>query len=157
MEHGHERRVGGVVLHASAVTTFVFVGHFVFVVHHHLVVLVHVYLATLAHFFQFGTRPTRLNAQAFVHLRFENLKLVESGFVHHAQSAIATGTIRKPYPEVGKLLDDPGIVVDGGAYVTRFLVKYTAIEYGHEVVWLHLDDEVEVGNGPIIVAQLQTK
>ena len=132
-------------------------GHFVLVVHHHLVVLVHIYLATLAHFFQLGTRPTRLNAQAFVHLRFENLKLVEFGFGHHAQSAIATGSIRKPHPKVGELLNNRRIVVDGGAYVTRFLVKYTAIEYGHEVVWLHLDDEIEVGNGPIIVAQLQTK
>ena len=87
-----------------------------------------------------------------VHLRLEYAELVGLRLGRHAQPAIAVGTIGQSRPEIRELSYHLGIVRDGRAQVTRLVVEHASVKEGQEVFRLHLDDKIEVSNGPVVIA-----
>ena len=60
----------------------------------------------------------------------------------------------KTCPEVWELVDDGGIVANGTAQVAGAVEQQGTVEDCHEVLRLVLYDEVEVGDGAVVVAHL---
>ena len=58
-----------------------------------------------------------------VHLRLENLKLIEFGLGRQTQLAVSLGTVRQTRPEIGELVDDRGIILDGRLQVSGPVVQ----------------------------------
>ena len=131
--------------------------HGLFVLHHHVVVLVEVYLALLASDARLLLRPARLYADVLVQLGLQHLKLVEFGLVGHAQAPVAVGPPIESRPEIGKLVDDLGIVADGASQVAGLVEQQGAVVDGHDVLRLHPDDIVEIGDGTVVVAHLHAQ
>lgn len=92
-----------------------------------------------------------------VHLRLENLKLIEFGLGRHAQLAVSLGTVRQTRPEIGKLVNDSGIIPDGRLQVSGPVVQECTVKDSQIVLRLHLDDIIEVGDGTVVIAQLHTQ
>ena len=126
------------------------------IIYHERSKLIRVYLRTLAHLLLGLRTPARLNADVLVHLRLEDAELIHLSLCRHTQAAIAAGTIGKTRPEVWKLPDNRRIITDSCLQITRLVVQQGTVEDGHEVLRLHLDDEVEIGDGTVVIAQLHT-
>jgi hypothetical protein len=127
------------------------------VLHHDIVVLAEVDFRPLSHGFQLGAAPPLLYTDVFVHLRLENAELVHLSFGCHAESAVTACAIRETRPEIGELIDNRGIVAYGFFEMTELVVKQGSVENSHEVLRLHLDDEVEVCDSAVVIAELYAK
>ena len=92
----------------------------------------------------------------FVHLCFKYAEFVKLRLVCHAKSSVTVGTIGEPCPEIRKLIDYRCKVTDGCTEISCFLMQERTVENRHEILWLHLDDEVKVGDSSVIVSQLYT-
>ena len=114
LEHGQEGNLHVAVLHSTTVVAVVLVFHTRLVLHDDVVILAQVEFRALTHRLQLRTAPALLHTHVLVHLRLEDTKLVELGLCRHAQLTIGSGTLRQTSPEIGELLDDGGIVADGG-------------------------------------------
>ena len=152
--HWHIVQLHSPVLYASAVLALVFVLRLdvVIVFHDEIVVFIDIYLGTLAHHFLHAGGPAGLDSDMLVHLRLEYAELVGLRLGRHAQPAIAVGAIGQSRPEIRELSYHLGIVRDGRAQVTRLVVEHASVKEGQEVFRLHLDDKIEVSNGPVVIA-----
>ena len=128
--------------------------HFLFVFLDQLVILVHINIRELAHCLPLLLAPAGLIAQVFVLLGLEDAELVHLSLGNHAQATIAGGAIAETGPEIGESVDDRGIVADSSAEVARTVEQQGAVEDGHDIGRLILDDEVEIIDGAVIVANL---
>ena len=155
--HRHELHLYRAVLHLSSERTLVLlVGH-VLVGHHHTIVLLRVYLTTLTHLASLVLAPAWLNAQMLVHLSLQDTEFIHFGLGGHAQTAVSLCTIRQASPEVGELTDYGAVVTDGRLQVSRAVMQKGTIEDGKIILRLHMDDIIEVGNSPVVIAQLHTQ
>ena len=92
-----------------------------------------------------------------VHLSLQDAEFVKFRLSCHAKSTIAVGTARQTCPEVRKLPYHTCIVAYGSSEISCLVEKNGTIEYGKHIVRLHAYDEVEIGDGTIVVAKLHTQ
>ena len=156
LEH---RQIGSLylaVLDSSTILALVVMLILRLIIHHNRSKLVWVYLRTLAHLLLGLRTPARLDTEMLVHLCLEDTELIQLSLRRHTQSAIAMSTGRKTRPEVRKLIDYRSIIADSRLQVARLVMQKRTVEYRHEVLRLHLDDEVEIGDGTVVITQLHT-
>ena len=156
LEH---RQIGSLylaVLDSSTILALVVMLILRLIIHHNRSELVWVYLRTLAHLLLGLRTPARLDTEMLVHLCLEDTELIQLSLRRHTQSAIAMSTGGKTRPEVRKLIDYRSIIADSRLQVSRLVMQKRTVEYRHEVLRLHLDDEVEIGDGTVVITQLHT-
>ena len=156
LEH---RQIGSLylaVLDSSTILALVVMLILRLIIHHNGSKLVWVYLRTLAHLLLGLRTPARLDTEMLVHLRLEDTELIQLCLRRHTQSAIAMSTGGKTRPEIRKLIDYRSIIADSRLQVARLVMQKRTVEYRHEVLRLHLDDEVEIGDGTVVITQLHT-
>ena len=126
--------------------------YLLFIGYSQLVVFLNIQIAALTHLF---LREARLFAQiALVHLCFQYTELVGFCLSAHSQSAIARGTVLQTEPEIGKFVNDLGVVTDSTAQITRVLQQQRTIKECHEVVGLKIEHKIEVGDSAVVVTHL---
>ena len=153
------RQIGSLhltVLDASTILALVIVLILRFILNNDRSKLIRIYLRTLAHLLPGLRAPSRLNTQMLVHLRLEDAEFIHLGLCSHTQPSVTAGTIGKTRPEVRKLVDDRRIITDSRLQITRLVMQKRTVENSHEVLWFHLDDEVEVEDGTVVITQLHT-
>ena len=156
LEH---RQIGSLylaVLDSSTILALVVMLILRLIIHHNGSELVWVYLRTLAHLLLGLRTPARLDTEMLVHLCLEDAELIQLSLRRHTQSAIAMSTGGKTRPEIRKLIDYRSIIADSRLQVSCLVMQKRTVEYRHEVLRLHLDDEVEIGDGTVVITQLHT-
>ena len=156
LEHRQIGCLNLAVLDSSTILALVVMLILRLIIHHNRSKLVRVYLRTLAHLLLGLRTPTRLNTEMLVHLCLEDAELIQFCLRRHTQSAIAMSTGGKTRPEVRKLIDYRRVIADSRLQVARLVMQKRTVEYRHKVLRLHLDDEVEIGDGTVVITQLHT-
>ena len=122
-----------------------------------VIILAQIDLRTLPYFAQLLPAPALLYADMLVHLRLENAELIHFSLICHAQFPVTACPAGKTGPEIRELIDYHRVVTNGLPQVSDTVVQQRTIVNGHEILRLHLHNEVEISYSTVVVAKLNAQ